>query len=76
VQESLRIKDQLIKSLYFGAADGMKIGTKISVGEESPIEIGNDYHLKYSLGSNIHSVELQPGRAHNLRPFQPGASIR
>jgi large subunit ribosomal protein L2 len=71
-----RIKDQANKYHYILAADGMKIGTKISVGEESPIEIGNRLSLEnIPLGSNIHSVELQPGRGAQLAR-SAGASIQ
>jgi len=71
-----RIKDQTNKYHYILAADGMKIGTKISVGEESPIEIGNRLSLEnIPLGSNIHSVELQPGRGAQLAR-SAGASIQ
>jgi large subunit ribosomal protein L2 len=71
-----RIKDQSNKYHYILAADGMKIGTKISVGEESPIETGNRLSLEnIPLGSNIHSVELQPGRGAQLAR-SAGASIQ
>ncbi|HUC78820.1 MAG TPA: 50S ribosomal protein L2, partial [Candidatus Saccharimonadales bacterium] len=54
-----RIKDQTNTYHYILAADGMKIGNKILVGEDAPIEIGNRLSLdNIPLGSNIHSVEL------------------
>jgi large subunit ribosomal protein L2 len=62
-----RIKDQTNTYHYILAADGMKIGNKILVGEDAPIEIGNRLSLdNIPLGSNIHSVELQPGRGAQL----------
>src|SRR5665213_884879 len=71
-----RIKDQTNTYHYILAADGMKIGTKISVGEDSPIEIGNRLSLEnIPLGSNIHSVELQPGRGAQLAR-SAGSSIQ
>ena len=62
-----RIKDSNNKYHYILAADGMKIGNKILVGDDVPIEIGNRLSLdNIPLGSTIHSVELQPGRGAQL----------
>lgn len=58
-----RIKDQTGHYHYVLAAQGMKVGQKISSGEEVPIETGNRLPLKnIPVGSVIHAVELQPGR--------------
>lgn len=58
-----RIKDQTGGYHYILAAKDMKIGDKVSSGEESPIENGNRLALKnIPVGSTIHAVELQPGR--------------
>lgn len=58
-----RIKDQTGKYHYILAANGMKVGKKVSSGEEIAIETGNRLALKdIPVGSVIHAVELQPGR--------------
>lgn len=58
-----RIKDQKGQYHYILAAQGMKVGQKISSGEEVAIESGNRLPLKnIPVGSVIHAVELQPGR--------------
>ncbi|MCA9330993.1 50S ribosomal protein L2 [Candidatus Saccharibacteria bacterium] len=62
-----RIKDQAGKYHYIVAAQGMKVGQKISSGEESPIETGNRLALKnIPVGSVIHAIELQPGQGAKL----------
>lgn len=62
-----RIKDQNGQYHYIVAAQGMKVGQKISSGEESPIETGNRLALKnIPVGSVIHAVELQPGQGAKL----------
>jgi large subunit ribosomal protein L2 len=58
-----RIKDSDNNYHYILAAQGMKQGQKISVGEEAPIETGNRLALKnIPVGSVIHAIELQPGK--------------
>lgn len=58
-----RIKDQDNKYHYVLAANGMKVGQKITSGEEVAIETGNRLPLKnIPVGSVIHAIELQPGR--------------
>jgi large subunit ribosomal protein L2 len=58
-----RIKDQKGQYHYVLAAQGMKVGQKISSGPEVAIETGNRLSLKnIPVGSIIHAVELQPGR--------------
>lgn len=58
-----RIKDQDNKYHYILAAANMKVGQKISSGEEIAIENGNRLPLKnIPVGSVIHAIELQPGR--------------
>jgi large subunit ribosomal protein L2 len=45
----------------------MRIGTKIVVSDDAPIEVGNRLPLtNIPLGSIIHSIELQPGRGAQL----------
>jgi large subunit ribosomal protein L2 len=62
-----RIKDQAGKYHYIIAAQNMRIGAKINVGEEAPIETGNRLPLQnIPLGSLVHSVELMPGRGAQL----------
>jgi large subunit ribosomal protein L2 len=71
-----RIKDQANTYHYILAASGMKIGTKIMVGEDIPVEIGNKLTLaNIPLGSTIHSVELQPGKGAQLAR-SAGASVQ
>jgi large subunit ribosomal protein L2 len=58
-----RIKDQKGQYHYILAAKGMRQGSKINVGEEASIEIGNRLPLKnIPTGTVIHAVELQPGK--------------
>lgn len=58
-----RVKDQNNQYHYVLAASGMKVGQKITSGEEVAIENGNRLPLKnIPVGSVIHAIELQPGR--------------
>lgn len=58
-----RIKDANGGYHYILAAQGMKVGQKISSHEEAAIETGNRLPLKnIPVGSTIHAIELQPGR--------------
>jgi large subunit ribosomal protein L2 len=58
-----RIKDQNNQYHYILAANGMRVGQKITSGEEAPIETGNRLALKdIPVGSTIHAIELVPGR--------------
>ncbi|TXG78166.1 50S ribosomal protein L2 [Patescibacteria group bacterium] len=62
-----RIKDQTGQYHYIIAAQGMKVGQKITSGEEAPIETGNRLALKnIPVGSVIHAIELQPGQGAKL----------
>lgn len=71
-----RIKDQTNTYHYILAANGMKIGTQIMVGEGIPVEVGNKLSLaNIPLGSTIHSVELQPGKGAQLAR-SAGASVQ
>ncbi|HEY5267990.1 MAG TPA: 50S ribosomal protein L2 [Candidatus Saccharimonadales bacterium] len=71
-----RIKDESNTYHYILAANGMQIGSKIVVGDDAPIEIGNKLSLEnIPLGSIIHSVELQPGRGAQLAR-SAGASVQ
>jgi large subunit ribosomal protein L2 len=48
---------------YILAPEGLKVGAKISAGENAAPEVGNSLPLsKIPLGSFIHNVELVPGR--------------
>ena len=48
---------------YILAPDGLKAGTTIESGPESPPEVGNCLPLaRIPLGSTIHNIEMQPGR--------------
>lgn len=72
-----RIKDTTGHYHYILAAKGMKIGQKITVGEEVAIETGNRLPLKnIPVGSIVHAVELQPGKGAQLvRSAGSGAQL-
>lgn len=58
-----RIKDQNNQYHYILAANGMKVGQKITSGEDVSIESGNRLPLKnIPVGSVIHAIEMQLGR--------------
>ncbi len=58
-----RIKDDNQKYHYILAGKSMKVGDKIVVGSEAPIEPGNRLPLdNIPVGSTIYAIELQPGR--------------
>lgn len=62
-----RIKDQNNQYHYILAANGMVVGSKISSGADSAVEVGNRLPLKnIPVGSTIHAIELQPGRGAQL----------
>lgn len=72
-----RAKDQAGKFHYVLAAKGMRVGTKISVGEDVDITRGNRLPLKsIPTGSTIHSLELIPGKGAQLvRSAGAGAQL-
>ncbi len=58
-----RIKQEDGTYNYILATQDMKIGQKISIGENSAIENGNRLALKeLPIGSLVHAIELQPGK--------------
>ncbi len=62
-----RVKDQDGRYHYVLAARNMKPGRKFKVDEEAPIERGNRLPLKnIPTGTQIHAIELQPGRGAQL----------
>jgi large subunit ribosomal protein L2 len=62
-----RVKDQDGVFHYVLAIRGMKPGKKFSVSEDASIEAGNRLPLKnIPAGSQIHAIELQPGRGAQL----------
>jgi large subunit ribosomal protein L2 len=62
-----RVKDQTGAYHYVLALRGMKVGSKFSVNEETSIEAGNRLPLKnIPTGTQIHAIELQPGRGAQL----------
>ena len=62
-----RIKDEAGEYHYILAADGLKVGKKISCGPDVPISVGNRLPLKnMPAGSVIHAVELTPGKGAQL----------
>lgn len=55
-----RIKESNGTYHYILAAQGMKVGQTISVGEDSSVETGNRKQLKHiPIGSTIHAIELK-----------------
>jgi len=62
-----RIKDEQGQYYYILAEQGMKVGRKISSGDEVAISNGNRLPLKsIPVGSVLHAVELQPGKGAQL----------
>ncbi len=58
-----RIKDSNGIYHYILAAQGMKVGQRITVGESAAIETGNRLPLRsVPIGSTVHAIELQVGR--------------
>lgn len=58
-----RVKDDEGVYHYVIAANGMKVGQKISSGQQAGINSGNRLPLKnIPVGSTIYCIELQPGR--------------
>src|SRR6185369_2293708 len=52
---------------YIIAPNGVKAGTELMSGPESPIKVGNTLPLKnIPVGSTVHCVELKPGRGAQL----------
>ncbi len=72
-----RIKDSNNTYHYVLAAAGMKVGTKITSGEDAPIENGNRLPLKnIPVGTIVHAVELSPGKgAQMVRSAGAGAQL-
>lgn len=58
-----RLKDQHGLYHYVVADNKMKVGTKISAGEEAAVEVSNRLPLsKIPTGTMIYNIELQPGK--------------
>ncbi len=72
-----RIKESNGTYHYILAAKDMKVGQKISSGEDVAIENGNRLPLKsIPVGSTIHAIELKPGRgAQMVRSAGNGAQL-
>jgi large subunit ribosomal protein L2 len=71
-----RIKDEQGQHHYVLAVKGMRVGSKITSGEEGAIERGNRLPLKnIPAGTTIHAIELQPGRGAQM-VRTAGASAR
>ncbi|HEX9594787.1 MAG TPA: 50S ribosomal protein L2 [Candidatus Saccharimonadales bacterium] len=72
-----RIKDSEGKYHYVLAGSGLKVGHKLTVGDESTIEPGNRLMLSViPLGSVVYNIELQPGRGGQLvRSAGTGAQL-
>jgi large subunit ribosomal protein L2 len=52
---------------YILAPEGLKIGDKLLAGDEAEIQIGNVLPLKkVPLGTEIHNIEIKPGRGGQL----------
>lgn len=62
-----RIKESNGTYHYIVAAKGMKVGSKVSSGDEAAIKSGNRLPLKnIPVGSIVYAIELQPGRGAQL----------
>jgi large subunit ribosomal protein L2 len=72
-----RIKESNGTYHYILAAKDMKVGQKISSGEEAPVENGNRLPLKnIPVGSTIHAIEMKAGRgAQMVRSAGNGAQL-
>jgi large subunit ribosomal protein L2 len=72
-----RIKEANGTYHYILAAQGMKIGSKVSSGEEVSNDIGNRLPLKnIPIGSTIHAIEMKVGRgAQMVRSAGNGAQL-
>jgi large subunit ribosomal protein L2 len=72
-----RIKETNGTYHYILAAKDMKIGHKITSGEEAAVENGNRLPLKnIPVGSTIHAIEMKPGRgAQMVRAAGMGAQL-
>lgn len=72
-----RIKDDKGTYHYILAAKDMKVGHKISSGEEVAVENGNRMPIKnIPVGSTIHAIELTPGKgAQMVRSAGNGAQL-
>ncbi|MEJ5272881.1 MAG: 50S ribosomal protein L2 [Spirochaetota bacterium] len=52
---------------YILAPDGLKVGDKITEGENAPIKLGNALPLhKIPVGTLVHNVEMHPGKGGQL----------
>lgn len=52
---------------YILAPDGLKVGDKITEGENAPIKLGNALPLiKIPVGTLVHNVEMNPGKGGQL----------
>lgn len=57
-----RIKESNGTYHYILAVQGMKVGQKVSSGQEVSVEVGNRLPIKnIPVGSTIHAIELKPG---------------
>ena len=72
-----RVKDSEGVYHYVVAANGMKIGQKLSAHEDAPIEMGNRLPIKnIPVGTTIHAIEMQPGKgAQMVRSAGNGAQL-
>ena len=60
---------------YILAPSGLKVGVRISSGPEAEIAVGNALALRnIPLGTQVHNVELQPGRGGQLVRGAGGAA--
>lgn len=62
-----RVKDDKGAYHYVLAANGMRVGQKLSAHDEAAIETGNRLPIKnIPVGTTIHAIEIQPGRGAQL----------
>lgn len=61
------VRDESDKPYYVIAGNNLKVGQKIQVGKEAPIEAGNRLPLKnIPVGTVIYDIELTPGKGGQL----------
>ena len=61
---------------YILAPEGLKVGSKVIASEVAPIEVGCALPLvKIPIGTNIHNIEIKPGRGAQLVKSAGSAAV-
>src|SRR5438045_7477975 len=54
---------------YILAPDGLRVGSSVAAGEDVAPDLGNELPIRaIQLGTNIHNLELTPGRGGQIAP--------